>query len=526
VASLFKPTVATYCLIGPEGLRSFRTADGTRITKDTPGAVKVERLAKVWYGKYRDAHNRKKRVKLCANKEAAKEILAKLVTDAAKGRHGLGNSFEAHHKRPLADHLEDFRRWLEARGNTLKQVQLKIGRIRRLLDGCKFTFIADLSASRVQEFLADLRETGRRLAALDPGKEWYTLEELATALGLKKTNVCPLVRRHGLEAVGKGRARRFPQATVLALHTRLSRGSGTQTSAYYLREAKSFCRWLVRDRRTPENPLAHLQGGNVKLDRRHDRRELAHAEVGRLIAAALASQQPYRGLTGVDRAILYAAALGTGFRSSELASLHPEAFELESDLPTVKLEAAHAKNRQEVIQPLPRGLAEPLRTFLAGKPTGRPVWPGTWPAKGAEMIRLDLEDARQIWLADAQNAEERARRKQSDFLAYRDADGRVADFHALRHTFISNLAHAGVHPKTAQGLARHSTITLTLDRYSHVGLFDLAGALDALPSILPAPVEPRREVLAATGTARLEPPTRGFFEQGASSRLDRALTAP
>ncbi len=41
--------------------------------------------------------------------------------------------------------------------------------------------------------------------------------------------------------------------------------------------------------------------------------------------------------------------------------------------------------------------------------------------------------------------------------------------HALRHTFISNLARAGIHPKTAQALARHSTITLTLDRYSHVG---------------------------------------------------------
>jgi hypothetical protein len=37
------------------------------------------------------------------------------------------------------------------------------------------------------------------------------------------------------------------------------------------------------------------------------------------------------------------------------------------------------------------------------------------------------------------------------------------DLYALRHTFISNLAAGGVHPKTAQGLARHSTITLTMD---------------------------------------------------------------
>ena len=47
---------------------------------------------------------------------------------------------------------------------------------------------------------------------------------------------------------------------------------------------------------------------------------------------------------------------------------------------------------------------------------------------------------------------------------------------------------------------RHSTITLTMDRYTHVGLFDTAGALDRLP---PIPVQdPGSEPAAmqATGT--------------------------
>ncbi|MFH5804676.1 hypothetical protein [Alienimonas sp. DA493] len=39
-------------------------------------------------------------------------------------------------------------------------------------------------------------------------------------------------------------------------------------------------------------------------------------------------------------------------------------------------------------------------------------------------------------------------------MAYRDAAGRVLDFHALRHTFVTNLARSGVHPKHAQALAR------------------------------------------------------------------------
>ena len=68
-------------------------------------------------------------------------------------------------------------------------------------------------------------------------------------------------------------------------------------------------------------------------------------------------------------------------------------------------------------------------------------------------------------------------------IPYMDHRGHVFDFHALRHQFISMLAAAGIHPKTAQELARHSTITLTMDHYTHVGLHDLSGALANLPDL-------------------------------------------
>lgn len=45
------------------------------------------------------------------------------------------------------------------------------------------------------------------------------------------------------------------------------------------------------------------------------------------------------------------------------------------------------------------------------------------------------------------------------------SQGRVFDFHALRHQFMSNLVRGGEHPKEVQSLARHSTITLTMDLY-------------------------------------------------------------
>src|SRR5260370_37029034 len=78
----------------------------------------------------------------------------------------------------------------------------------------------------------------------------------------------------------------------------------------------------------------------------------------------------------------------------------------------------------------------------------------------------------------------------------RDEQGRVADFHALRHTFISTLAHQNVPPKLAQELARHSDIRLTLGRYSHVQLHDLGGAVAGLPSVF----SKNSEIESATGT--------------------------
>src|SRR5439155_21499853 len=87
---------------------------------------------------------------------------------------------------------------------------------------------------------------------------------------------------------------------------------------------------------------------------------------------------------------------------------------------------------------------------------------GKWHEKAAEMVRVDLDAAG---------------------IPYVDDAGRYFDFHALRGQFISMLAAAGVHPKVAQVLARHSTITLTMDYYTHLDVLDVAGALDKLPAL-------------------------------------------
>ena len=53
--------------------------------------------------------------------------------------------------------------------------------------------------------------------------------------------------------------------------------------------------------------------------------------------------------------------------------------------------------------------------------------------------------------------------------------------HGLRHLCISSLERAGVKPKMAQTLARHSDIRLTLGVDTHVELHDQTAAIEALP---------------------------------------------
>ncbi|HYT92984.1 MAG TPA: hypothetical protein VEL76_29975 [Gemmataceae bacterium] len=69
---------------------------------------------------------------------------------------------------------------------------------------------------------------------------------------------------------------------------------------------------------------------------------------------------------------------------------------------------------------------------------------------------------------------------------------RLRDERGTRHTFISRLAESGVHPKMAQILARHSTITLTMDFYTHLNVHDQTVALEKLPP-LPSPQKPKGE---------------------------------
>jgi len=423
-------------------------------------------------------------VPLCTNKTAAELMLAELVKKAEMGQRGICDPFEDHRLRPLAEHLADFRTALEAKGNTPDYVALVLGRLQALADGCGWRTLCDLSASQANEWLTRQRTPGRPAPYLPADRDGLTPRETADLLGVSPAAVRDAVKRHRLAAAGSGKARRFPRATVEALLDRQGQGAGAQTRNYYRAHLRGFGNWLVRDRRLGENPFRHTEAENTTTDRRHDRRELDAEELRRVLFSARDNPRSFRGLSGPDRFHLYATACSTGFRASALASLTPESFDLADNVPTVTLAARHAKNRKTKVQPIPPDLAHLLREYLHGRPAGQPVWGGTWAKdhRGAEMLRADLEAAGIPYAIDG-------------------PDGPLfADFHSLRHSYLTLGGRAGIDLRTLQELAGHSTPALTA-RYSHRRLHDLAGAVEKLPRLLPDDgAGAERAVLRATGT--------------------------
>ena len=265
-------------------------------------------------------------------------------------------------------------------------------------------------------------------------------------------------------------------------------GLSAQTYNHYLRAAKQFTRWLVRERRASFDPLMHLSRVNVQADRRHDRRALSADEFGRLIDAARAGKK-IEGISGPDRAMMYILASWTGFRKGEIGSLTLRSLRLDDDPPTATVAACYSKRRREDTQVLHPELSRQLREWIATKniKPDKPMFPisgrvpGGFERKTSKMIQHDLKAARAKWWEESKDSDECWKRIQSDFLRYCNHNGLYADFHSQRHRFITSLDRAGISVKMAQTLARHCDVRLTLGVYTHVELQDQTTAIGTLP---------------------------------------------
>jgi len=239
----------------------------------------------------------------------------------------------------------------------------------------------------------------------------------------------------------------------------------------YIAAIKQLCQWVVDNDKAEFSPLAKLR--RVKVPQKENRCPLSFEPFCRLLAAA--QNGPVRhGLTGPQRAVLYLLAVETGLRRNELFHLTANCFNLTKA--TVKLGAAHCKNRLDADQPIRLALASRLVGFLEGKGPTDPLFNLKTP-RTAQMIQEDALEAG---------------------LPLVDDEGRELVFHSLRHTLRTELVLAHVAEEIINAVMRHSPKGVGQQFYGHVTDFQKREALSRLPDY-PWPVD-LQQAAVKTGT--------------------------
>ena len=152
------------------------------------------------------------------------------------------------------------------------------------------------------------------------------------------------------------------------------------------------------------------------------------------------------------------------------------------DVPFVALRASNEKNRNGSTIPLRDDLADDLKGWTSGKAAGDRVF--NVPAGLLRIFDRDLVAAG---------------------IDKVDEQGHRVHLHALRMSTGTHPSAAGVSPRTAQAVMRHSDIKLTMATYTDERLLDSAGAVALLPHL---PID-ATETEAASGrkpTARTVTP--------------------
>jgi integrase len=119
----------------------------------------------------------------------------------------------------LSEHIDDFKQSLLSKGETDKNAKQVTSRVKKIIEGCKFRTFSEISANKIERYLAELR----------------------------------------------------------------NKGLGISTSNYYLKSLKHFCSWMVENRRAVESPVEYIKTLNNSTDIRHNRRALEPDEIRRLL---------------------------------------------------------------------------------------------------------------------------------------------------------------------------------------------------------------------------------------------------
>ncbi len=418
-----------------DGKSETRTAR-TKPARD--GTLRVLVKTPNWFGRYRNADGHMVEESTgCTKEENAREVLRGWVKRSEDVRSGRLSETDAaitdFQNVKLVEHIAEYIDDLRERGINAQRIKTSETYLTADAAGCRFRWLRDLDAGKLRKWL---RQDSEMSAAT---YNWHA--SLWTAFGWW--------------LYGK-------------------RLDGKQSS-------------LTGERRIASNPFDGFGLKDVKQDRRREARAITQEELGRLFDVArrrpldeartirTGSRQGERGANvrqrrwvdllrlGHERALIYKTALLTGLRARELRTLRVRDLSF-GDVPFIRLQGANEKNRKGSSVPIKSDLACDLAAWIVGKSVDDLVF--VVPTGLLRIMNRDLVAAGIDKIDDL---------------------GRRVHIHALRHSTGTHLSSAGVAPRTAQAVMRHSDLALTMNTYTDEGLLDKAGAVELLPTITLAP---------------------------------------
>jgi integrase len=263
------------------------------------------------------------------------------------------------------------------------------------------------------------------------------------------------------------------QAHTLLLHRaeRLKAGSSVRTANLVTDRLRAMLTWAVRVGLIVSNPLTALPRlPENEATKRYRRRALSDAEIEALLAAA--HDDDRRTRRRVPQTPLWRALLETGARYGELVRVSWADVDFERALLTLR--ATNTKSRKERAIPLLGILLGELRGLQPEHVAvlGRPLRP-------ADLVFRSPEGC--PWPRHSVNVTRMLHRLlEAAGIDRLDGQGKKIDVHALRHSFASRLARAGVPITHAQKLLGHSTVEMTARVYTHLDEQSMRGAIDRM----------------------------------------------
>ena len=311
-----------------------------------------------------------------------------------------------------------------------------------------------------QRLLLAVREREKELAGLSGRKPW------------REAAQSPLLN-HLADFLADLRARKRSESHVKHLETRIKRlffdcrwehlrdvsadgfmlwrtnqkELSQKTIHEYKNAAFSLFAWMERHDRVENNPLRRVGNVERKGYEKVKRRAFTHEEMRRLVAVS--------GLYALG----YLAAVNTGLRRKELATVQWGDVHLDAAVPFILVRSNTTKNRQAGKIYLKSRLAQMLTDI-------RP----------ATVAADELVLAGRIAVMSKMHQHLKAAE-----IPVLDQQGRKVDFHALRMTYNMNLEGVGASLQVRQELLRHSDPRLTAGTYMDGTRLETASLIEKLP---------------------------------------------